>query len=373
MRRHLAITLGAAIIATAFAPQVAAAKEFVYGSFIGEKGAENRLGMSMYVKDVARDTNGSVTWKVLPGGQIVTGRGTLASIRDRLVDGGLIVQPFTRKELATNNTIFDMAFVGSDTVAVSGASVETTLLDCPECLAEFHKNNAVFLGGYGIAPFRLLCGSEVKTLGDIANKKIRAVGVTARWIKLLGGAPVSIPGPEAVPALQRGAIDCAVASSLWLTAFGYMDVTKSIIDFTFGQSRGIGLMVMNRDAWNSLTLDEKKVMLKHLPAAQARVTIDGYIKGDISNLKIAADRGITITPGGAAFEAKLAQHVEAEKTAVPAALKELGVKDPERIMAAFAKNLAKWERLSAEIGHDVDKFAAAIQREIYDKVDPNKL
>ena len=54
-------------------------------------------------------------------------------------------------------------------------------------------------------------------------------------------------------------------------------------------------------------------------------------------------------------------------------LKELGVKDPERIMAAFAKNLAKWEKISAEVGHDVDKFAAAIQREIYDKVDPNKL
>ena len=371
MRRHLAITLGAAIIA--LAPQAVTAKEFVYGSFIGEKGAENRLGMATYIKDVERDTNGSVTWKVLPGGQIVSGRGTLAGIRDRLVDGGLIVQPFTRKELATNNTIFDMAFVGTDTVAVSGASVETTLLDCPECLAEFHDNKAVFLGGYGIAPFKLLCGTQVKSLDDLANRKIRAVGVTSRWIKLLGGVPVSLPGPEAVPALQRGAIDCAAASTLWLTAFGYMDVTKSIIDFTFGQSRGIGLLVMNRDAWNSLTLDEKKVMLKHLPAAQARVTIDGYIKGDISNLKSAADRGITITKGGADFEAKLAQHIKSEQTAVPAALKELGVKDPERIMAAFTKNLAKWEKISAEVGLDVDKFAAAIQREIYDKIDPNKL
>ena len=235
------------------------------------------------------------------------------------------------------------------------------------------KNNAVFLGGYAIAPFRLLCGAEVKSLADIANKKIRAVGVSARWIKLLGGAPVSIPGPEAVPALQRGAIDCAIASTLWLTAFGYMDVTKSILDFTFGQSRGIGLMVMNRAAWDSLTLDEKKVMLKHLPMAQARVTIDGYIKGDIANLEAAIKRGIVVTKGGAEFEAKLAQHIEAEKTAVPEALKGIGVKDPERIMAAFSKNLEKWKGISAEVGLDVEKFAAAIQREIYDKIDASKL
>ena len=33
----------------------------------------------------------------------------------------------------------------------------------------------------------------------------------------------------------------------------------------------------------------------------------------------------------------------------------------------------KWGKISKDVGRDIDKFAAAIQREIYDKVDLNKL
>ena len=364
----MVVTILAVAVAWTSAIAPGKTKEYVYGSFFGAKAGENRIGIAPTIEEITKITNGALEWKLLAGGQVVTGRGTLAAIRDRLIDSGLVVAPFTRKELASNNAIFDMGFHGTDVVAVSGASVETILLNCPECLVEYRKNNAIFLGGYALSPFRLMCASEVKSLADIANKKIRAVGSTARWIKLLGGAPVSMPAPEAVPAMQRGALDCAVASPGWLTALGYIDVAKSLIDFTFGSPRGVGLWVLNRAAWDGMSLEHKKVMLKAMPMSQARLTIDGYVKNDQRNFAAARAKGIAITPGAAEFEEKLKIHIANEEKAIPDQLKGLGVKDPERIMAAFKVNLKKWEALSKSIATDVEKFAQALHTHIYAKL-----
>ena len=53
--------------------------------------------------------------------------------------------------------------------------------------------------------------------------------------------------------------------------------------------------------------------------------------------------------------------------------KKFGVQNPEAIIDAYIKNLKKWPNISKEVGRDIDKYAAAIQREIYDKVDLSKL
>jgi hypothetical protein len=53
--------------------------------------------------------------------------------------------------------------------------------------------------------------------------------------------------------------------------------------------------------------------------------------------------------------------------------KKFGVKDPAAFLEAFDRNLVKWQALSKQIGRDIDKFAEIVNREVYDKVDPNKL
>ena len=39
----------------------------------------------------------------------------------------------------------------------------------------------------------------------------------------------------------------------------------------------------------------------------------------------------------------------------------------------YLKNLKKWKPLSAEIGTDMNKYVEVFKREIYNRVDPNKL
>jgi hypothetical protein len=68
----------------------------------------------------------------------------------------------------------------------------------------------------------------------------------------------------------------------------------------------------------------------------------------------------------------MAEHRKSELKAIPKALKKLGVRNPQPIMDKFFEIYPEWEKLSASIGLDVDKFAAALQTRIYDKIDPTK-
>ena len=172
--------------------------------------------------------------------------------------------------------------------------------------------------------------------------------------------------------MQRGALDCVLGAVAWLRTYGFIDTVKTFIEFNTGFARGMCIMCMNRDSWNSLTDDQKRLFWKLLPGVSARATITGYIKDDEKVKAMAQARGITFVPGGADLVARREAHRKSELKAIPAAMKKLGVRDPEKIMKAFFKNLAKWEKLSQGIGLDEAKLAAAYKREIYDRIDPTK-
>ena len=365
----IAATVAAASIAVA---TTGSAKEFVYGSWVSAKHGVNKAGLEPMFKAVEKETNGAVTWKLLAGGQVVSARSTLAGIRDRIVDAGLVIQVFTRKDLKINNVIFDMQAFGDDPIAVAGAATEMIMLHCPGCLKEYKKNKNVYLGGYGVTPFQLTCKENFTTVAQFKGKKVRAVGAGKRWVKAMGGVPVAMPPTEAVTAMQRGAIDCVLASISWLRSYGYIDVVKTFVEFNTGFPRGICVFCMNRDSWNSLSDSEKRIMWKHMPGVSARSTIIGYVQEDAKVKKLALAKGIKFVKGGDDFTKLKAAHTESERMAIPKSMKKLGVRDPESLMKKFLEIYPRWLKLSASIDNDVDKFAAALQSEIYSKIDPTK-
>ena len=136
--------------------------------------------------------------------------------RDRNVDAGLVIQVFTRKYLKINNVIFDMQAFGDDPIAIAGASTELVMLNCPGCMREYKKHKTVFLGGYGVTPFQLMCKDNLRRVADFKGKKVRAVGAGKRWVSGMGAVPVAMPPTERVTAMRRGAINCLVGSIAWM-------------------------------------------------------------------------------------------------------------------------------------------------------------
>ena len=84
-------------------------------------------------------------------------------------------------------------------------------------------------------------------------------------------------------------------------------------------------------------------------------------------------KGVALNPGSKEVDDVIAGFAPKQRATNIENAKKFGVKDPAAIMDAHEKNLAKWKVLSKDIGRDINKFAEAMNREVYSKVDPDKL
>ena len=132
-------------------------------------------------------------------------------------------------------------------------------------------------------------------------------------------------------------------------------------------------MVINRNVWKGLKRSEKAAILKHAPRLIANTTIKGYMAEDTWVRSEAPKRGITIVKAGNDVLGSLSVHKGKEPAIIAKVARKEGVKDPESIIQAHLKNVAKWDKIQAQIGNDVDKFAQALWDEVFSKLDPDKL
>lgn len=369
--KHFAI-LGSAII---FAAHTSAsqAKDQIYSTYVQANNGLVTGALAPYFKSINSETKGELKWRMMVGGQLLGARNALSGLKEGIADAAQVIPVFTRKELPANNLLFDMAVFGENILAGNAAAIETILLHCKTCMDEYKKHNSIFLGGYAGGHYTLMCTSPVKSLNDIKGKKVRIVGSLARLFKKIGAVPVTISSAEAVTAMQRGAIDCVVGTPSWLISWGYIDSVKHVLNFSFGQAKAMAFMVVNRRTWKSYSAKQKGIMIKNIPLASARVVINTYVLQDQKALKIAQEKGIEISKGGKDFAEARAAFLKSEMRFLPKYYSDRGLKDAEKIMSAYQTAYKKWVKISESIGLDVNAYAAAMQKEIYSKIDLSKL
>src|SRR6186997_3601694 len=151
----------AAAVATVWAVGAAQGKEFQFGSWAPPRHGVHIQGLQPLFKELEAKTSGAMTWKLIMGGQLASPRNTIPSLRDSVIDAGMVIPSLYQKELAHNNVVYNLQAFGSDTVAIAGATFETLMLHCPECLAEYKAQGAVYAAGYGITPYRLQCNKPL--------------------------------------------------------------------------------------------------------------------------------------------------------------------------------------------------------------------
>ena len=350
------------------------AKDYVYGSWNGPKNVVLVQGVAPYLKAVEKETGGSMKWKLIAGAQLFGGRATLAGIGNRVADaGGPVIPAFTRKALRAANVVYDLVNASLSPVAMAGAVAETYHLDCPSCKADFAKNKTVFIANYAATPFNLLCRTPIKNAADVKGRKIRVVGALGRFIKSLGGVPVGGPPSKAVQAMQRGNLDCIAGPSSWIQSFGMWDIAKHVYDAPLAIQPTPSAMVINRNVWKGLTRAERTALIKHAPRLIANTTINGYMAEDKWVRSQAPKRGVTIGMAGSDLLGALKTHKAKEPKIIAKVARKEGVKNPEAIIKAHLNNVAKWDKIHARIGDDVDKFAQALWEEVFSKLDPEKM
>ena len=365
-------------LAAAMAAHSASAKELIYGSWPPAVEYINSKAMPKLAKEVADETKGALTWKVIPGGQLANPKTTFDNVKNGVMAAGLAIPTYAPNLLpATASLIYSNVVFGDHTVAASGAAVETMVLNCPQCLAEFRKQNAVALSGWTTSPYRLACRVKVESLADLKGKRVRVTGNgNTNLIKMLGAVPVNANLVEAVGLLQRGGIDCTFGVDYWLKAFGYADFAKYLLDYNLGLTGpAIGLYI-NRKVWNSFTREQKIMHMKKATYMSGGLAIGQFIIDNDENRNwVIKNKGVQLVKpkNPAEFEAVVAKFDDEQQKINLAAAKRFRVKDGEKVIAAYRKNLEKWKGFEKEIGRDIQKFADILWREAYSKIDPDKI
>jgi TRAP-type transport system periplasmic protein len=100
----------------------------------------------------------------------------------------------------------------------------------------------------------------VKTLEDLKGLKVRATGQMSEVIKALGAIPVPLEMGDVYDSLRRNVIEGVTVDLSTLKYWKFADVTKYVTaDWQLGTGYTF-YFVMNKNKWNALPADVKKVM-----------------------------------------------------------------------------------------------------------------
>ena len=354
----------------------ASAQELVYGSWTAPREYQNVHVMPEIFKNIEKETNGAIKWKLIAGGAIADGKGTFAAVKDGLMQGGLGIVTYAPNTIPSVYAIYSTVILGhNDVVAASAAALEVIYLRCPSCLEEFRRNNAVPLGGWTTSAYVLACTSPVKSPSELKGKRVRATAGNAELMRTAGGVPVNATLVEAVSLLQRGGIDCQHGVADWLKTFGYADFAKYVADQPLGLTGPAIGILLNRDTWNKFTPEQKKIHVKYAAWMSAKQAIGNFIISNEETLaSLTKEKGVTILKADPKeWEAVFAEFRKGDRDRNVATAKGFGVSDAGAIIDDYERTIEKWRDRSKEIGRDIDKFTEVLNREIFSKIDLDKL
>jgi TRAP-type C4-dicarboxylate transport system substrate-binding protein len=219
-------------------------------------GHPHALNVVEWAKEIEKRTNGRVKITVFPGGTLTPADKCYQGVIDGISDIGVTAHGYTPGRFPLT-TVIDLP------LGYGSAVVNTKLIN------EFHKKfqpkelddtKWMYVTAHE-APV-LHTKKPVHNLEDLKGMKIRTAGTVARIIALLGGVPVSMPMPDVYDALSKGVIDGLVGPLETLKSHKFAEVVNYTTKFSKTSCSGLVLTAMNKDKWNALPPDIKKIIEK---------------------------------------------------------------------------------------------------------------
>lgn len=297
--------------------------------------------------------------------------GHLSGIADGVAHVGYHAGTYTPSELPEDNVLAQLSFSYQDPYVAAFAITEANVT-VPELQDQWRRNNIVYLGGYAIPPYNLLCVSEVVTLADIQGMRIRVPGAAhSDWAHAVGATPVNVPSSEMYSGLDRGQIDCAAIPANDLQTRSLWDVAKhaTMIDlgvYYSGYSQGA-----NREFWQSLTDEQRQAFFDTIPTALVDQLIH-YEETIAAALEEAEKQGVTLHQPAEDLQATVEEFkARARENAIRMGVDTFGMSNPEPIIDQFEQLAEKWTDLLNGVDRtDRDTLIQLAVDEIYSKLDP---
>ena len=228
--------------------------------------------MEHWAKEVEKRTGGKVKVQTFPGGTLLAAKNILDGVVSGLADIGNFAMSYQPGRFPVSEAVdLPLGFTSAKVASL-------TLYDLVEKYRpkEFEKVKILTL--FTCPPTNFMTKTPVRSLADLKGMELRVAGTSAEVVKRLGGVPVAMPQSETPEALQKGVVRGMVSSLEILQDFKFAAYTPyatvaNLPVVTFA-------VVMNREKWDSLPADVKKV-LDDMRREQALWTgdyVDGHVK-----------------------------------------------------------------------------------------------
>jgi len=208
--------------------------------------------MEEWKKEVEKRTGGKVAIQTFPGSTLLNPKNMFEGVISGTADIGCLAMSYQPGRFPISEAI-DQPVGFSSAKAASLALYDLIEKYNPK---EFEQVKIITL--FTCPPANIMTIKPVKSLKDLKGLELRVGGTQADIIKNLGGIPVAMPQSDTPEALQKGTVKGHVSSMEVLKDFNYAAYTANatianlwVVTFA---------VVMNKDKWNSLPADVKKVI-----------------------------------------------------------------------------------------------------------------
>jgi len=228
--------------------------------------------MERWAKEVEKRTNGKVKVQTFPGGTLLPAKSIFDGVVTGTADIGNFAMSYQPGRFPVSEAI-DLPIGFNSARAASLALFDLIEKYNPK---EFEKVKVLTL--FTCPPADFMTKTPVKSLKDIKGMELRASGTGAEVLKRIGATPVGMPQSEAPEAIQKGVVKGNVSSMEILKDFNFAAylpyaTEANLFVVTFA-------VVMNKDKWNALPDDVKKVLdgLRREQAEWTGTYVDNHVK-----------------------------------------------------------------------------------------------
>ncbi|MCS7280271.1 MAG: TRAP transporter substrate-binding protein [Desulfobacterota bacterium] len=228
--------------------------------------------MERWAKELEKRTNNKVKVQTFPGGTLLSARNMFDGVIAGTADIGNFAMSYHPGRFPVSEAIdLPIGFTSARAASMS-------LIDLLEKYNPKEFEQVKVLTAFTCPPADFMTKIPVRSLKDIKGMELRAAGTGAEVLKRLGAVPVAMPQSEAPEAIQKGVVKGNVSSMEILKDFNFAaylpyatEANLFVVSFA---------VVMNKDKWNALPEDVKKVMedLRREQAEWTATYVDNHVK-----------------------------------------------------------------------------------------------
>ena len=223
-------------------------------------------GIEAMSKYVSEQSGGNFTIKIHYGGALGKPQDNIDSIKLGAFEMGLWSSAWSPAKAPALSAL-TLPFLPLENID-EVARVHQSFLKHPVLVEEAAKWGDIYLTTQLIPESSVMAkGVTPKTLDDLKGLRIRIIGNGARVAELLGATPVSIPGFETYPSMQRGTMDGVSFPSYGYSAFKVDELSDWYSDdIKFG--RLVTVSLVSKQAFEELPAQYQQLLADSISVAQ---------------------------------------------------------------------------------------------------------